>query len=662
MAKLDTKWTDERASSEIRKRLQHCKEARAKHEQVWESNERILYSTENMDGMSGYTDNDGDPARINVPYLMKNVRFIHAQMSSNPPATVMRPATSDQEDQRRAEAADKVGRHSFRKYNLQERVDQWSLPTIAYGTGILKTIFDSSIGDVLEYDEKTGEVELEGDISVTTPSLWSIYIDPDARSIDQIKYIIETIYMDVEEAIARWPEHSDALRGAVAKQEQGSGLNNRGTLYNSVELYEYWETGLASNGYLGRFCIITKSGTVVERCRPSPFRFRQAGAAYKIHQDSSIPDGNKEDKLAKLMEVARLPYIVLTDIDVPNQVYGKSFVEYSKHIQQAMNNLDSSVMDNLQAHGSPKLVVSDLSTVDDTMSNSPWDILQAGTGVNPPHHMQMPSIIAPGASEYRRNLLDGLNDTVGVNESMFGQQSREQAAAAMQFATNQGNLIRRRLFNKFALGVEQLYRNILDLARKHWTTAHTVQVLGKEKALDTVEIKGTDIDGGYDVVAEYGTAFSLDPIARRQELLMLQPLFKEAGIPTRRILSLLKLSELEVADDELELADSRQREIFVHIIATEQPLAPEPFMDHENMVAYALRYFMTSEFNLLPKEVRDLCKQHIADRIQLAAAEKQGMVQVTGGPLPQPGVEAVTAGPVPSQPAEVPQVAPEGIV
>ncbi len=59
-----------------------------------------------------------------------------------------------------------------------------------------------------------------------------------------------------------------------------------------------------------------------------------------------------------------------------------------------------------------------------------------------------------------------------------------------------------------------------------------------------------------------------------------------------------------------------------------------------------------------------MCKQHIQDRIVMAAQERAGMTamvegapQAGQGELPQPGVQAVTAGPVPSQPAEIPQVA-----
>jgi len=246
----------------------------------------------------------------------------------------------------------------------------------------------------------------------------------------------------------------------------------------------------------------------------------------------------------------------------------------------------------------------------------------------------------------RNNYIAGINEVSGVNEAMFGQQSRETSGASMQYATNQGNMIRRRLFNKYVLVVETMYKSLLNLVRKHWTLNRTIAVLGKEKALEAVDLKGADIDGGYDVIGEYGVTLSLDPITRREEIMTLQPLFEKAGVPVRKALEMLKLNELEGMYDKLDLAGARQKEIFDEMIATGMYIPPKKFRDHENMIAWALDYFMSQEFNVLPVEIQALCEQHIEERAQVAASE-QG-----GGQPPAVGAPANAApGPLPSQPA-----------
>lgn len=659
-------WDEGRTKLEINKRFRNASDARKYIEYSWLNSERTVYSTTSMftgtpetslentfsTGMPGI---DGSRAEVNVAYTFKNFRFIHAQMSANPPSVAMRPTSSDQEDHRKADAADRVVRWALRKYAMQEKIDQLSLHALLYGTGLLKTVWDSTRGDIIGFDSEKDELKLEGDICVSAPFIWNMYLDPDAKSWDEMKYVFERVYIDYEEACARWPGKEDLLKRARIERNEGKTPARESMLednhYNCVELLEYWETGLPTNGYLGRYCITTTDGDVLEPVRPSPFRFKRAGAVSKI-EGSDAPDEVKEARIEKLPEQAALPYHILTDIDIPNYVWGKSAIEYSVHLQDNLSRLDSAKLDNIQAHGVARLILPEGSDLaEDALSNTPWDVIKV-SGSQPPHFMAYPQLM-PDMTTERQNYIQGINDVMGVNESMFGQQSREQSGASMQYATNQGNMIRRRLFNKYVMAVESVYKGILNLVRKHWSIERTIHVLGKEKALEAIDLKGADIDGGYDVIGEYGVTLSLDPITRREEILTMQPLFEKAGVPMRSALKMLKLNELEGMYDKLDMAGNRQKEIFDEMIASGRYIAPKKFRDHENMIAWALDYFMSSEFESLPEELQQLCEQHIEERAQLAAMEKSGGAAPAGAVPGAPG-------PVPGEPTgEVP--APAGL-
>lgn len=658
--KINT-WDDALASKNILKRFKDAAEQRKDFEPRWLSNERAVYRTGNYSfndlASLAVPGVDQSAADSNNVYIFKNLRFLHAQMSANPPSVVMKPASSDQDDHRRADAADRVVRWSIRQYQMQEQFDQLTLNTLVYGTGVMKTVWNSNKGEILEFDEENGEVKLEGDIDITVPFVWNIFVDPDARSWKDVKWVIERIYMDYDEAVAKWPDKKEELDGAKISEEnrdslrgtQNSDIVNR--RYNSVELLEYWETGLPTNGYMGRHCLTTASGKVIEKCRPSPFRFAKSGAYRKI-SEADLPEEIIEQKRSKLPEQALLPFHILTDIDVPNIPYGRSAVEYVSVLQDNVLKIDTATMDNIYAHGAARLVVNDTAEVDSSLSNSPWDVIKV-SGNQPPYYMEVPQLM-PEMVTTRMNHIQGINDGMGVNDAMFGVQKRETSGTSMNYATNQGNMIRRRIFNKYVLAVESVYKAILNLVVKHWPVTRTIAVLGKENALESVDLKGTDIDGGYDVVGEYGVSLSLDPMSRREEIMMMQPLFEKAGVPARTSLKLMKLNELEGMYDRLALAENRQREIFDQMIATGRYIAPEDLMDHENMISWALEYFMTQEFQSMEEELKQLCKQHIRDRVQVAAQEKAAfagggqaaaMPGQTLPPGPTPGLEPLPAGP-----------------
>lgn len=651
-----TVWDEAQTKREIMKRYQNAQTQRSPIEQRWLSNEQSVYSTGTITGanyMSGSLSSlltnpfpgvDQSGADTNNVYIFKNLRFLHAQMSANPPSVVMRPTTSDQEDHRRADAADRVVRHAIRQYQMQEKFDQLTLNTLVYGSGVMKTVWDSTKGDIVEFNESSGEVTLEGDISITVPFIWNIFLDPDARSWSEVKYVIERTYMDFDEACARWPDKKEFLEAAKVARD-GSIEKSPSRLsaladdkFNSVELLEYWETGLPTNGYMGRYCLTTASGSVIEPCKPSPYRFKRAGAARRV-LEKNLPDDIIEEQLSKLPEQASLPYHVLTDIDVPNAVWGRSNVEYVSQLQENLLRIDTAVLDNIQAHGVARMIVPDTAEVAENLSNSPWDVVKIA-GNQPPYFMEVPQLM-PEMVSTRLNLIQGINDGFGVNDAMFGVQKRETSGTSMNYATNQGNMIRRRLFNKYVLAVESVYKALLKLVVKHWPVSRTIQVLGKENALESVDLKGSDVDGGYDIIGEYGVSLSLDPMSRREEILMLQPLFEKAGVPTRTSLKLMKLNELEGMYDRLTLAENRQRGVFDEMIATGRYIPPEDLLDHENMIAWSLEYFMTAEFHYLEPQLKELCKQHIRDRVQLAAQEKAALQGpppgATPGPAPQPG-------------------------
>ena len=227
---------------------------------------------------------------------------------------------------------------------------------------------------------------------------------------------------------------------------------------------------------------------------------------------------------------------------------------------------------------------------------------------------------------------EGIDSSAGVNDAMFGDVKRETSGFSLQYATNQGNMIRRRFFNKYVFIVESVYKTFLNLVRKHWTTPKKVKVLGAEKAFNTTEIEGMDINGGYDLVVEYGNSLSLDPTMRREEILMMIPIFEKAGVESRTILSMLKLNELGGLYDVVKLAEDRQYEIFKEMTDTLEYIEPRDRQDHQNMLLFANQYVMTSEFKYLDPDAKLLIEQHISDREQLAAQTAQPEVPAVGAP------------------------------
>lgn len=652
-------WDKTKAKKELSKRLREAKEYRERFEYFWEKNEQLMFdadggfqttSVNSSPEYGTYIENSGlDSAQVNQnsAYAFKNLRYIHSQMSANPPTVLAEPTTSDPDDRIAAMAADRMVSHGRQIYELADKIDLQCLHTLVYGTGYLIELWDSGLGEIIDVDDN-GELNLEGDISIRIPSVWDIYLDQHAEETSKIRYYFERQWLPVDSAMAQWPEYAELLEAAAtdskANQHNMTALSEQKP-GRVVEIYTYLEKGLPENGYDGRKALHLKDGTVLGQVEPNPHRFLSAETVRRVKKKyGALGEDVVQRKLEMIPQRAELPLHILTDIDVPQCVYGKSTLDYVGPIQDNLNRLMLTALDNAAAHAAIQVILPGGSELaDDSLINVPYNVIKI-SGAQGPYHMQMPQLLGDLGPMMDREIQQ-INDIMGVNPSMFGQMQRETANATLQSAAAQGSMIRRRLFNKYTKTVEGIYRQFLKLCRKHIDIERLNHIIGKEHPLEARELKTMDLDGGYDLKVTYGASFSLDPIMRREEIARYAPMFKEAGVPNNIILEMLQLSELRGLYDRNKVARERQREIFDEMIDTGMYIAPEENQDHVNMLAAALEYVMTREYFDLDEDQKLLINQHIADRKQFGANQQATGTATPMGP-PAPMEMAGFLGPV----------------
>jgi hypothetical protein len=294
----------------------------------------------------------------------------------------------------------------------------------------------------------------------------------------------------------------------------------------------------------------------------------------------------------------------------------------------------------------------------DQIGGSGWQVINVkGTAAQKPDFINPPTMM-PDIYRFRQQLLDGMEQLAGVNESMFGQVKREMSGFSLQTAINAGNMVRRRLFNKYQLFVECIYKAGLRIIQAEWKDARKILVTGQEGALSVAYYSGADLTGGYDLDVEYGASFSLDPASRREEIMQLMPLLKEAGFSMKSILGMLRLNDVGGLFDMATVAARRQLEIIDEMIAKYEEkgmlvyIAPEELEEHQGMLQAAYEFRMSMAYKVLAKEVRQLIDQHIKDRESLSAqgaAPPGGVPAIGEAPAAAPGMAGLPmGGPLPA--------------
>lgn len=625
-------YSPEEAKDMLEARLKSDKKYReVNFENSWKANENLLYKNNGL-GVSPtlsysslaevYQMKASESSNnIHIPRVAQNLRFLHSQMSANPPSVIPQPTSNELEDRRATQAVDDLIKYGRKQYKLQEYLDLTNLSTLTYGTGFVKSYHDPHGGETLKFDKSTSEITMTGDFKCRPILIWDLWFDRDAKCWEDVRYTFERFFMPLSQASSIWPEYEELFVENIVNTGKHPSKMESSVIDKTVkepddiknqlvEIYEYTEKALPENGMAGRRCFHLSDGTILGKMEENP----HPGAI--------------------------LPYGVLTDMDIPGEVYGKTTVDYAIGLARVVDTLDNMIFNNVELHGSIKLVVFDQAeTNEENYSDNPVDIITVnGTHAHAPYQLK-PASVSGDIYAMRNQMLEAIDGIMGVNEILQGQINRELSGFASQTAINAANMVRHRLFNKYTALVEFIYTTYLDSIKENWKVKRKIKIIGKEDAQTIKYIEGADIKSGYILSVEYGANFSLDPAMRREEILQAREILLDAGVNPKKIAQMLKYNEIDALFDAPEMARKRQIEIFERAIerynktgiVDVEPASKMRKAYHLEMAEAALEFVMTNDFLTLDDELKEAIYSHIDEREQMAAQ------QATPG-QPAPGV------------------------
>ena len=616
-------------------RLRASMQHRSRFEDQWKTMESYLYNqgrgpltpTISFDSpieahaiQDPTPDDEGKTRSVYVPQIIRNIRILHSQLSANPPSSVATPNNAEErKDIETAKVVNDVINDGLTNpaFAIREVVDRWTLSSQVYGTGFLKVFYDQTKGEVKSFNKESMELTLKGDNNARACSVWAIYLDSTASCQEKIRYYFEEERMPLHVALSIWPGKEDILRQGIIRSADEDRETWHGSVSGNLEsaniksteetdivrVFHYVEGKGIENGMAGRMATHLIDGTLL----------------------SPMKELNTPDKTLDL--------IILTDIDVPGQIYGKAPAEYALELSIIINDLDTLILDNIEIHGNLRLVVYDGADVNESdLEASPVKVIQVKGGPqNGPHHLTAPPL-PPDIYRLRDSKVAEIDAVMAVNEALQGQIPRELSGFAVQTAMEAANLSRVRLYNKFKTGINLMWDKWVKLGAKYWDVARKVRAVGEENEVAVKQYTKDNLVGGYTINTTYGEMFSLDPNQRRQQIMQAEPYLSKAGVNPKVIAKQLRYTDIEAVFDPMEVAKKRQLEIFDKIIESYDPALKTikkipadimPVAFHVEMVEAGYQYVMTREFLKMDKVVRDTIYEHIRQREQLAAKQAQ---------------------------------------
>ena len=551
--------------------------------------------------------------------LIKAVLFLHSKLCISDPVIQATARKQDPATKRAAKCAQAYLPYMRQRMHMQERLESGVyLNVVIYGNGIVYNGWDVDGGEfpldnIPENPEEVMNMDfkMEGDYELRNVHPRKFFADASATNWVDCEKCWEEMEIPFEKAMYKFnsPEQQEILREFHKSNEQMPEAQNGTTSKNNVKIYSYFERGRPWNGFLGShsYFVCPENPKLLTR-GPNPFSHK------------------------------RLPYNLLSDIDIPDNVMGMSRIVYAYQTQLCINNVLFLINKNISLFGGNKMLLPEGAINEDAaITNALEDVVffNPATGAKPEQ-------IRPGqvtsdvwrAIEIQKGYI---NNLYGMNEFSQGQIPRELSSYAVQTAMEMDDKYRIRLFNKKKNFLKDLYYQGLENTKQYMTEPRKLNVVGLEQFTDNDYFSATNLQGDYDIDADYGPYMPVDPAARKQQTLefIKSGFFEKAGGNMKKAASLLIDGSMLDVQDMFEQSTKRQ-EVEIDKIIAGEPMEINPWDNDEDHAACVEQYSRTGTFETLSPELKQAIWSHGELHVKrLAEKIAKGGKGPAGGPQPE---------------------------
>jgi hypothetical protein len=228
-----------------------------------------------------------------------------------------------------------------------------------------------------------------------------------------------------------------------------------------------------------------------------------------------------------------------------------------------------------------------------------------------------------------------------------------------------------RLFNKKKNFLKDLYYQGLENTKQYMTEPRKLNVVGLEQFTDNDYFSAANLQGDYDIDADYGPYMPVDPAARKQQTLefIKSGFFEKAGGNMKKAASLLIDGSMLDVQDMFEQSTKRQ-EVEIDKMINGEEVGINPWDNSEDHAAAVEQFSRTGTFETLTPELKAKIWAHGEAHVQaLAAKIAKGGQGPAGGPqpggpagAPPPAEGGAPAGGAGAPPAPNPMTQPSGSI
>jgi len=583
--------------------------------------------------------------RKTINRIRSYVRWEMSKMLSSFPTAQAIPASSEDQDQRAAFAAEQAWTSISDSKKLRQHMSRAVWWTIVTGNGFLKTHWDPYC-----VDKVSGEY---GDIKYGHVTPFHLFV-PDVREqdIEDQPFVINAYTKPVA-----WAQHYFAKElGDIKLAPSTSAANqildeaylNLGNSKapDSVIVYETWVKPGATK-------LLPQGGVIIS----------VDDVLISVHRDG-FPYGHGMYPFTKFEHIPTATF------------YADSPIVDLSQLQKEYNGLRSEISEAGRRMAKPQLIAPMGSIVPSKLTNEPGLVIQYKPGMAPPQPLPLSPLPQYYLDQQERVLNDWI-DISGEREVSRGDTPPGvTSGTAISYLQEASNQYLTPQFQSIEAGIEKIATQTIELFVQYVDLPRKIRTIGADGAFDTMQLRGADIASGTDIRIEPGSSFAKSKAAQEARVMDMfavgiidQPtaarMLEVGGV--QKIMDTMNVAERKAQRENikmkmmsLEEIEAKRMEAMQEIMASLPPEAmqdPNIMAEIENMPAPAVipvddfdvhevhiethnKFRMSQEYEILPDELKAQFADHVAQHEQIL--QQRAMAQMMAG---QPPVEGGQGGP-----------------
>lgn len=548
-------------------------------------------------------------------------RWELSKLLSQTPSARAVPASSEDQDQRAAFAAEQAWTSISEGKKLKTQFARAMWWMVLTGNGFIKTHWDQQC-----IDPVSGQ---PGDIKFGNITPFHLFV-PDIREqdIEDQPFLINAYTKPVE-----WCYHY------FAEELQGKSLQPSVSSANQIIDEAYLNLGA---GRAPDSCVVYETWV-----KPGATKLLPQGGVI-ISVDSilinvyreGLPYGHKQYPFTKFEHVPTSTF------------YADSPIIDLKELQRDYNQLRSEISEAGRRMAKPQLIAAVGSIVPSKITNEPGLVIQYKPGMPPPQPLPLSPLPQYYLDQQDRILSDWI-DISGEREVSRGSTPPGvTSGTAINYLQEASNQFLTPQYQSIEQGYEKIAAQTIGLFQQYVDMPRKIRTIGADGAFDTMMLQGADITNGTDIRVEPGSSIAKSKAAQEARVM---DMFAVGIIDQAQAKTLLEMGGTQKVMDTLSTAERKaQRENIkmkmidpmqveearmAHIQQVTEQLDPEMLADpmvqeeinslpapllvpvddfdvHDIHIETHNRFRMSQEYELLAPEVRAQFEQHVATHEQ----------------------------------------------